>query len=149
MTPMQHALSPSRHQCSSRNRLRAVATSLVTLGLLGAVGAATGAAPLVGAPRAFNLQDGALERITGVVVQELSQLAEWCEAQRLNASRLAAYEAVLEWSPDDSDARRILGWKRDKSGAWVRSRPAATVRDRGGLEAELAARRLDRRPGAR
>lgn len=88
-----------------------------------------------------SADEGALGPIAELVVPELVALAEWCEGEKLLASRLAAYEAVLVWRPDHADARRILGFRKGKGGAWERSRPEAARRDRTGLEAELAARR--------
>lgn len=90
------------------------------------------------APRSDD--PAALARVATNVVPALFELAEWCNEQKLLASRLLCYEAVLTLDPDHADARRILGWSRDKNGAWKRSRPESQKRDRGGMATELAAR---------
>jgi hypothetical protein len=87
-----------------------------------------------------DARETALAEVGAEVVPELLALAEWCESQKLLASRLAAYEAVLVWQPDHADARRILGWRRAGGGSWERSRPEQARKDKVGLEAALAER---------
>jgi len=87
-----------------------------------------------------DVRERALAEVGAALVPELVALAEWCSSEKLLASRLAAYEAILVWQPDHADARRILGWRRAGADDWERSRPEQARKDRTGREAQLAER---------
>jgi hypothetical protein len=56
----------------------------------------------------------------------LDDHAGWCGKKKLYLERQTTYELLLTLEPDHEEARRILGYKRDRDGGWVapgRSRP--------------------------
>jgi hypothetical protein len=55
--------------------------------------------------------------------EELATLARWAEGKKAYGRRDEAYEAVLRLAPDDPEARKKLGFKREKGGDWERSSP--------------------------
>lgn len=52
----------------------------------------------------------------------LDEHAGWCNKKKLYLERQTAYELLLTVDPEHEEARRILGFKRDKDGAWVQEK---------------------------
>ena len=76
-------------------------------------------------PTASGPRDGydtARERAVGELAAALSEHAAWCQKSRLYGECDRVWGAVLAWDPDHAEARKALGYKRDKSGAWTRAK---------------------------
>ena len=58
------------------------------------------------------------------LVAELDRLAIWCERKGgVDLERDRACELILFFEPDHKQARKLLGFRRDRSGRWSRTRP--------------------------
>jgi len=74
----------------------------------------------------------------GGLVEDLEALAEWCQENKLFLERDRVYEAILVHEPDHAAARKTLKYRRDRSGAWVRSSSYRPPKNRGDDEAMAA-----------
>ena len=75
------------------------------------------------------------ERELGGLVARLREHAEWCKKSKLWLQRALAYEAVLQFAPDDEEAHRGLGHKKLKDGSWAEGkRPRPVDRSKRDLE---------------
>ena len=57
------------------------------------------------------------------------ELAEWCQKEKLYGKRFGTLRGVLVLVPDDEDAHRKLGHKREKNGRWKVPRKVRWPRD--------------------
>lgn len=69
--------------------------------------------------------------VTERVVAALKRLAKWCNQAELFRRRDAALRSVLEFEPEDAEARRFLKYRREKDGSWTQPRPYKEPRDLG------------------
>lgn len=76
------------------------------------------------------------------LVEGLLELAEWCTKKKVFLQRHQVYEAVLHFDPENSVARRGLGFVRDKEGNWVEKARRIAPRD---YDREAAAESPERR----
>jgi hypothetical protein len=75
------------------------------------------------------------ERELGGMITRLREHAEWCKKNKLWLQRSLAYEALLQFDPDDEGAHRGLGHKKLKDGSWVAGkRPKPVDRSKRDLE---------------
>jgi len=88
-----------------------VGTMLLCASLLvaRAAGEAGGAAADVESERAAVRQE---------LMAQLEGLAAWCAKQKVFLKRQEVYEWMLRLDPENADARRGLGWIKDKDGQW-------------------------------
>ncbi|MDP6537968.1 MAG: hypothetical protein QF410_00320 [Planctomycetota bacterium] len=63
------------------------------------------------------------------LIGALEEVAAWCTKKKLFASRAGLYRSILEFDDDHEQARRGLGYKRDREGAWVAPRKPRVPRD--------------------
>ena len=67
-------------------------------------------------------QEGEFERrlaaARGELVTRLEGYSGWCQGKNLFNERRKTCELLLELEPDHAEARKALGFARDKSGAW-------------------------------
>jgi hypothetical protein len=68
-------------------------------------------------------------RARAALVVELEGYSAWCQSKELFKTRAAALELLLELDPDHADARRGLGFTREKGGGWKAPSKSKTLRD--------------------
>ena len=61
------------------------------------------------------------------LVARFKEHAEWCKKKKLWLQRALAYEAVLQFAPDDEEAHRGLGHKKQRDGSWAEGKRAKPV----------------------
>ena len=96
-----------------------------------AAGIAPAPAPVL--PHAGPHLDSVLEQRQAAyeaLADRLEAHAEWCGEKRLHLERKKTYDVLLELRPNHEDARRILGYKRDKNGEWVPPRKPKKFTDK-------------------
>ena len=110
-------------------------TTALALGLLSPI-----APSRIGQPERHH-QDGEegyeelRARELGSLVARLKEHAEWCKKSKLWLQRSLAYEAVLQFDPDNEEAHRGLGHKKLKDGSWAEGkRPKPVDRSKRALE---------------
>jgi hypothetical protein len=54
------------------------------------------------------------------MVPRLETLVDWCNGHRLYRERAEIQEAILAFDPDPARARKGLGYRRGRDGAWER-----------------------------
>ncbi len=87
------------------------------------------------------------ERELGGMVTRLREHAEWCKKKKLWLQRSLAYEALLQFDPDDEGAHRGLGHKKLKDGSWVEGkRPKPIDRSKRDLEEAETRRKVISEP---
>lgn len=97
----------------------AVATAIVSLLSAAAPVAAPiarHAAPTVAAAEASAVQD--LARVHAAALAKARELAAWADERKLYSGRTAMHELVLAFDPDDAEARKALGFRKQK-GEWI------------------------------
>lgn len=98
---------------------------LTVLTAFGALARPAPQSPAAGPP-ADAVQDqrslaGELAAAHRTRAEDLAQHAAWCHRERAYAERNQAWEWILELEPDNTKARRSVGYTRDrKSQAWIR-----------------------------
>jgi len=102
-------------------------------------------APLAAAPMQLQDEVESYEELRARELQGLvtrfKEHAEWCKKKKLWLQRALAYEAVLQFVPEDEEAHRGLGHKKQRDGSWaVGKRPRPVDRSKRDLE-EAEARR--------
>ena len=76
----------------------------------------------------------------GLLVR-LAEHAEWCKKKKLWLQRALALEALLEFAPDNLEARRALGHKKQRDGSWTPKKgPRPVDRSKKDLEEALQRR---------
>jgi len=63
------------------------------------------------------------------LLRALEAHADWCQAKRLFLARKAVCELLLELEPEHAEARKALGFTREKGGAWKPPEKPKTFRD--------------------
>lgn len=63
------------------------------------------------------------------LVSELEAYCAWCQGKTLFHARSQALELLLELEPDHAEARKALGYARDKGGAWRPPEKPKALRD--------------------
>lgn len=101
------------------------------------------AVPATASPLLCALSQDSLEAFHEDVVAAFVELADWCQSKKLYLQRDLVYQDLLKLDPDHSKARKMLGFKRDKSGSWYQDRHRPP-KDRGKPE-DLAAVTVRRR----
>jgi nucleotide-binding universal stress UspA family protein len=81
------------------------------------------------------------ERELAGLVTRLAEHAEWCKKKKLWLQRALALEALLEFTPDNLEARRALGHKKQRDGSWTSKKgPRPVDRSKKDLEEALQRR---------
>lgn len=112
-----------------------LALTLVCSALGGAPFAASSrsAPPLTPVPRVGqdDGQDIESERAAARerLIEGLEELAEWCSKKKLYLKRQSVYESMLHFDPDNTVARRGLGFVKDKNGEWKPSERRVEPKD--------------------
>lgn len=99
-------------------------TLLTGLALLAPAPAAV-SFPLARLPLAVPTRDYAADKRAALAaaVADAEGLAEWCQKNKAFLERDRAYELILSFQPDHKDARKALGYSKDKkTGEWIRKR---------------------------
>lgn len=81
------------------------------------------------------------EAASKALVARMNELAEWCQSSSLYAERDRVWHAVLEFDPENLDARRGLRCTRDSEGRWTHAAPRDSQNRNPKALAELGARR--------
>ena len=56
--------------------------------------------------------------LAGLIVR-LEEHAAWCKKKKLWLQRALALEALLEFDPENLDARKALGHRKQRDGSWT------------------------------
>lgn len=64
------------------------------------------------------------------LIDEIDAYASWCTGSKLYAERDRAWEVVLRFEPDNVDARKALGHKKDRDGNWIPNERRSPPKDR-------------------
>ncbi len=111
--------------------------ALLPLALSGAAYSAPGNAPM-----RVAVSGGDLDL---AIVEQLADLAEWCNKKKLFARRDHLYASILSFDTDHRDARWHLRYRRDKDGAWQRESEYRVPKDRSGKTGEKHLRTYEER----
>lgn len=66
----------------------------------------------------------AKEAALGIRLEALKELADWCQNRKALRIRNKLYRQILESEPDNTMARKVLRYRRDRdTGAWTRQAP--------------------------
>jgi hypothetical protein len=83
------------------------------------------------------------ERELAGLVLRLDEHAAWCKKKKLWLQRALALEALLEFAPDNLEARRALGHRKQRDGSWTPKKgPRPVDRSKEDLE-EAMKRRIE------
>lgn len=94
--------------------------------------------------------DAELAKLRTLLVTEVEALATEAHGRKLYLQRDRVYAGLIELEPDHAVARRALGFRRDRSGAWEqRSYREPRDRGKGGALEEFWALRAERTGGIR
>lgn len=66
--------------------------------------------------------EAAFQAARDELARGLDEHAAWCTKNKCYLARETTYELLLTIDPDHEEARRILGYKRDKDGGWVQEK---------------------------
>ncbi len=73
---------------------------------------------------AVTAYESARDAALGVRLEALKELADWCQNRKALRIRNELYRQILEAEPDNSMARKVLRYRRDRdTGAWTRKAP--------------------------
>lgn len=115
--------------------------SALSLGLLGSAVALPAAAPASWQQDEGESYEELRARELEGLVARFKEHAEWCKKKKLWLQRALAYEAVLRFLPDDEEAHRGLGHKKQRDGSWEEGkRPKPIDRSKRDLEEAMSRR---------
>lgn len=102
---------------------------------------------LFGLARAAPKQAGDFEERRSAVfrefVDQLEDHADWCTENRLFLERAQTYALIIDYAPDHPEARRALGYRREKAGVWIPPAEPKTLKNRNDAALDEARTRLE------
>ena len=84
------------------------------------------------------------EALAQELIERLEDYGDWCRSRKLHLERSKVMESLLDYAPDHAAARRLLGFRKGRDGAWEPPAKPKTFRNYNkGALAESAKRKAE------